>query len=242
MKTAKIIASTMGVILTTSLLHADDRPAWRSAFDLTRANLDTFTMTLMRDGSEAGSMTYGWEVKNGHYRIHDRSEMQPNILETAEALIDRDSLLPEMLSIDFTIGANRMDIDAAWQNGQATGQLVTTRDGQQQARPIADDASQVAPLRLAVIGLVAALPLGPDFKVTLPWFNSMANRTEQVTLEVTGEQMVETPAGTFDSWQVAIKGGTPENIAYVSKTRPQRIVRIDVVGQPMHFLLTKTGS
>jgi len=230
----------MGAILSTTLLRAEDQAPWRHAFDLSRTDLSTFSMTLIRDGQPVGSMTYGWESQDGRYRIHDRSEMQPNILETAEAFVDAASLLPEKLSIDFTIGNNRMDIDAVWQDGQASGALVTVRDGEQHVRPTAANASHDAPLRMAVIGMVAALPLEPGYQITLPWFNSMANRTEQVTLAVTGEQIVETPAGTFDSWQVAIKGGSPENIAYVTKALPQRIVRIDVVGQSMHFELMKS--
>ncbi len=92
------------------------------------------------------------------------------------------------------------------------------------------------PLRLAVVGLVAALPLTEGYEFAMPWFNTMANASEDVRIAVTGVETVTTPAGTFEAYKVELRGSQPENIVYVSTALPRKIVHIDVIGQPMHFL------
>ncbi|NVJ99879.1 MAG: hypothetical protein HWE25_17130 [Alphaproteobacteria bacterium] len=210
---------------------------WRDQVNMSSADLGTFTMTLIQNGEKAGFMTYGWAQENGHYVVRDRTEMQPNIVETAEAWLDGESLLPKSVAIDFAIGENSMDIDLKWLNGWRKGAFVTVRSGERSVRDIDLQEDTIAPLRMAVIGFIAALPLDEEFQTGFTWFNTLANRGEEITISVRGSTETETPAGTFDTWIVDLKGGSPENVLYVTKSLPRKITRIDVVGQPMHFEL-----
>lgn len=232
----KLIVGTIAILGFSATAFAHDHNAWRDKIDMTRADLETFSMVMINAGEEAGSMTYGWHRDGNRFVLRDRTTMQPNILETAEAIMDADSLLPLSVTIDFAVGENRMDVDLRWQDGWRQGQLVSVRDGNETVRDVNIEVEDPAPLRMAVIGMVAALPLKEGFKTSLPWFNTLANRVEDVALIVTGSDEIETPAGAFDSWRVAVKGGSPENVIYVSKSAPHKITRIDVVGQPMHFV------
>lgn len=243
MKVKRTIIRQIAIIFALALnpasqALADDTPAWRDTFDMSRADLSRFTMILMNDGQEVGFMTYGWTEEAGRYVIRDRSEMAPNIVETAEAQIQKRSLAPEKIKIDFAIGENTMSLDLAWQDGKRSGSILTVRDGRENQHDVDELDDSAVPLRMAVIGMAAALPMEQGFEASFPWFNSMANRTEAITLTVTGEDNVDTPVGHFEAWRVALTGGTPENVIYVTKSLPRRIVRIDVVGQPLYFLLT----
>lgn len=209
---------------------------WRSLIDMDRADVSKFSMKMINNGADVGSMTYGWQQDGNTYVIKDRTEMQPNILETATGVIDARTLLPISNDIDFAVGTDLTVFDVEWQNGTLKGKVVMQKEG---ADPRTVDVSNAdnpsSALRLSIFGLIAGLPLEGGFSVSLPWYNTLSNAVETVTLAHTGFESVETPAGTFETHKVHIQNGTPENMVYVTTTLPQRIVRIDVLGQPMHF-------
>ncbi len=217
--------------------NADD---WRRKIDIASADLSNFNMVLLHKGKEAGSMTYGWLRYGDTYVVADRTEMAPNILETAKGVLDAETLLPHSVSIDFSMGNSALDIDLAWADGHRKGQFVTTRGDKENRDDINIIVDIDAPLRMSVIGMVAALPLSEANEITLniPWYNTMANKTETIQINTLGREMVETPSGTYDAHKVILNGGDVENVIYVSKRLPRKIVRIDVVGQQMTFLRT----
>ncbi|WP_417459569.1 hypothetical protein [Kordiimonas sp.] len=211
---------------------------WNKGLDLDNADLSTFRLVLMNEGAEAGDMTYGWHKMGEQYVIEDRTTMEPNIVETAKAVVDGTTLLPRSVAISLVMGESFMNVDLGWNDLNRQGKFTSKRAGSEETvREVDLIEDNPAPLRLAVVGFVAAMPLDVGFENSFDWFNTLANRTETVKISVTGTQEVETPAGNFDTYVVEISGGTPENIVYVTKTKPRRIVRIDVVGRPLHFLL-----
>ncbi|MEX0298969.1 MAG: hypothetical protein AB3N28_07850 [Kordiimonas sp.] len=229
----------MLILAACTIGFAANASDWRSQVDVNSADLSKFTMVMINAGKEAGGMTYGWHKEGDTYVVADRSEMQPNILETAKGVIDAKTLLPKSVVIDFAMGDDKMDFDFSWDKNKRTGTVKTLRGGKANTHNIDTAEEFGAPLRLAVIGMVAAFPVTETFEANLPWFNTLANKVEMITLKATGSETVEAPAGTFDTYKVAIQGGTPENVVYVTKSLPRKIVRIDVVGQPMHFLRNK---
>jgi hypothetical protein len=235
MKLLKHIA--MAALLLTPSANAEDKD-WRSQFDISRADLSFMKLTLFNEGKAAGRMEYEWERIGDTYVIKDLSQMEPNILETAKGVIDAETLLPRSIYVDFAMGASKMIIDLGWQGSHMTGSFSMTRENQDAQVREADEKIE-APLRLAVIGMVSALPLEPGYSLDMPWYNSLGRQQQSITLEVIGEELVEAPAGVFDTYKVAIKGGTPENVVYVTKAMPRKIARIDVVGQPIYFLRTE---
>lgn len=222
-----------GALPTTAADHT-----WNKGLDLSSADLSTFRLILMNEGAEAGDMTYGWRKMGEHYVIEDRTTMEPNIVETAKAMVDGKTLLPQSVAINFIMGESFMNVDLGWNGLNRHGKIVSKRaGGEETVRDIDLVEDNPAPLRLAVIGFVAAMPLEDGFHSSFDWFNTLANRVETVKIDVTGTRAIETPAGTFDTYVVELRGATPENIVYVSKEKPRRIVRIDVVGRPMYFEL-----
>nr|WP_262693595.1 hypothetical protein [Kordiimonas aquimaris] len=142
--------------------------------------------------------------------------------------------MPRTVDIDFAIGKNRTVFDFEWNDSVLSGK-VTINQSDKPERIVPINSNDNAVLRMAVFGIISALPLDDGFQMELPWFNTMSNKTESIQIIHAGQETVKTPAGTFEAHKVNLKGGTPENIIYVSKALPQKIVRIDVVGQPLHF-------
>lgn len=224
----------MLAILLIAPQTAGDDSAWRHQIDLSRADLSLFTMVLIQNDKPAGSMRYEWRRSGDTYVISDRTEMEPNILETATAIINAETLLPQKVDIDFAAGNNRTVFDLTW-NGATLNGEVTLNPENQPPKKVPVSGSPNAALRMSVFGAISAMPLKTGFSLEMPWYNSMNNTRETVHILHTGIETVVTPAGEFEAHKVELKGGTPENIIYVTIAKPQKIVRIDVVGMPLHF-------
>ncbi len=209
---------------------------WQSLVDMSRADVSRFSLKLVHNGVEAGSMTYGWVRDGNRYIVSDRTEMKPNILETAQGVINADTLLPDSITVNFAVGENTRKYDVAWADGGRTGGVVIRRpNAESRTVDFSDPEHPASALRLSVFGLIAGLPLADGFSVKLPWYNTLSNLLENIELTHAGIVTIETPAGRFETHKIDVKGGTPDNIVYVSTSLPQKIVRIDVVGQPMYF-------
>ena len=63
----------------------------------------------------------------------------------------------------------------------------------------------------------------------------MRDAYEAVTLTAMEIVSIDTPAGRFDAVRIEQRGGTPANDIYVDEASG-RVVRIDVVGQPVQYL------
>lgn len=226
----------MALFIGTSGSAAADQTSWRSLIDMKRADVSTFSMKMINEGQEAGSMTYGWRRSGNTYVISDRTEMKPNILETATGIIDARTLLPISNDIDFAVGGSKNIFDLEWDNGALKGEIHINQEGGEPRTVDVSNADHPASIiRLSIFGVIAGLPLAEGFSVDMPWYNTLSNTVENITLAHVGFETVETPAGSFEAHKIHIQNGTPENMVYVTKSMPQRIVRIDVIGMPMHF-------
>ncbi|WP_262692260.1 DUF3108 domain-containing protein [Kordiimonas aestuarii] len=230
-------------LILAMLTATTARAEWRDGLNLDNADLSLFRMIMINEGQQAGTMEYGWTRIGNQYLVEDRTSMAPNILESASALIDAKTLLPYTVMVKFSMGDSMMNVDLRWTGGNRQGQIISRRHGDGETiRDVDLVEDNYAPLRMAAIGFVAALPLQDGYQTSFDWFNTMANRTEQVRVETGGRARVETPGGSIEAYKVALRGVMPENILYITTSKPRRIVRIDVVGRDMYFLRTADHS
>jgi len=87
--------------------------------------------------------------------------------------------------------------------------------------------------------LVAALPLAEGASITVGAFEASENATRTLTAKVTGTQDVTVPAGTYSAFRVEVSGGSQPYVFYVSRETPRRLLKIEIVGQPLVFELVK---
>lgn len=87
--------------------------------------------------------------------------------------------------------------------------------------------------------LVPALPLAPGKTFNVGVFSSGDGESRVLSVKVGAADTLTVPAGKFTAYHVDITGGQAPVIFYVTTTAPRRIVRIDVVGQPVQLVLAK---
>ncbi|GBD33171.1 putative zinc protease [bacterium HR33] len=86
--------------------------------------------------------------------------------------------------------------------------------------------------------LVAALPLAEGSTFSLPVFEPAEERTRILTVKVAGVSDLTVPAGDFPVYRVEVSGTPQPFVFYVTREAPRRLVKIEIVGQPLTFELT----
>jgi len=185
-----------------------------------------------------GFMRLGWHHDDGDLQIYDRTMMPSmEIFETMEATVSAEDFTPELVSIHFYRGSAIMQIDAALESLKVKGERQVFRPGAPaDVHPIERDTPQAVMLRAVTFLLPLVMSQEPGTSLAYDWYAPMGHAVQSVTLTARDGGTVETPAGTFDTVCYELRGGSPENDIYVSRGPDPRIVRIDVLGQPLQFL------
>lgn len=90
-----------------------------------------------------------------------------------------------------------------------------------------------------------ALPWTPTAQWTFPDFvtandtirHTPVDSVRQMTLTVTGPATVSLPAGPVETWQAELRGGPAPVLYFVTKAAPHRLVRTEIVGAGIEFVL-----
>lgn len=85
--------------------------------------------------------------------------------------------------------------------------------------------------------LVAALPLSEGANFSLQVFEPAEKRTRTLSVKVAGVTDLTVPAGSFSAYKVEVSGTPQPFVFYVSRETPRRLVKIEIVGQPLTFEL-----
>ncbi|MBI1723346.1 MAG: DUF3108 domain-containing protein [Gemmatimonadetes bacterium] len=86
--------------------------------------------------------------------------------------------------------------------------------------------------------LIGALPVAAGGRWTFAAFDGGENTVRTMTVSVSGEESVTTPAGTFACWRVEVNGGQIPVVFSVPKEAPYTHVKLELVGAPIVFELT----
>ena len=128
-----------------------------------------------------------------------------------------------------------------YENGRVKGRAQTPAPGAA-APKVTDVDTALAPGTIdvnALQPLMAALPLTEGASVAVAVFEASDNATRTLTAKVTGTQEVTVPAGTFSAFRVEVAGGQQPFVFYVGREAPRRLLRVEIVGQPLVFELVK---
>jgi hypothetical protein len=86
--------------------------------------------------------------------------------------------------------------------------------------------------------VVLALPYAAGARWSMPVFSSGQGNVRTLTVSVTGEETVTTPAGTFQTWKVEVAGLDQTVNMYISKDERPALIKLEIVGAPLAFELT----
>ena len=231
-----ITAAISAAIICSGAAGAQDA-SWRDRADPERYEAGEMHLGLFYDGEREGSMRYGWRVEGDTLHIYDRTMWgSREIYESFEAEMAADDLDPQSLSIRFYQESAILYIDAGFAPGRVEGERRIQQPLQDiQAAPFETELPEGALIRGAAFMLAGAVPLAVGDQVEFPWYAPLSGQTATVTLTAVETVQIETPAGAFDTIRIELRGGSPDNDIYVDQASG-RVVRIDVLGQPMQFL------
>jgi len=191
-----------------------------------------------------GFMRLGWYREGEDLVLYDRTMMPSmEIYESMEARVSQDDFAPRSVSIQFHRGSAIMRIDAVLEENHVVGERAVERPGvATDTTPIELATPESTMLRAVTFLLPLLMGQEPNTALAYHWYAPLGNAVQSVSLTATDGGTVETPAGAFDTVRYELRGGTPENDIYVSRGAEPRIVRIDVLGQPLQFLAPATTN
>lgn len=134
-----------------------------------------------------------------------------------------------------------LEIHLVYRNGRVNGRAQTPVPGA--AGPKVTDVDTALAQGTIDINafqpLVAALPLAEGASIAVAAFEASENVTRTLTAKVSAPQDVTVPAGTFSAFRVETAGGAQPFVFYVGRDTPRRLLKIEIVGQPLAFELVK---
>lgn len=91
----------------------------------------------------------------------------------------------------------------------------------------------------AMMMIIPALALAEGAAITVNVFSTNDAAVKPLSVTVSGVEDVTVPAGAFTAYRVDVTGGQTPLKLWVSQEAPRRVVRFEIVGQPVVFELVK---
>jgi len=228
----------MRTIVLAVVLAAPGRPiAAQSPFDLTRLTTGEQAFELRAGGRAAGTLTASLTMSGGEWTYVEKTVIPGRTEQTTRV---RMSGAGELVAVsqNGTTPAGATSIDVRYAAGRAKGTAtVPTPSG---VRTVSID---TAIQRFAIDdnllqALLPALPLRAGARVAVQIFKSGQGTATEMTLMVSGEEKIEVPLGTFNTWKVTAQG-TPNVSFYVAQKAPYQLLRMTVDGSPLEMVRIK---
>jgi predicted Zn-dependent peptidase len=224
-------------------LVADDLNPRTTAVSLDPAQLvarrDSFA--FMFQGNAMGSqVTDLREEAEGMVYVEQTSIPVMGMTQMTQVRMAKGSMAPQLVEQSGQVGGQNTETKVTIADGRASGRAQSPQQGGlvktvEVDTTIATGTFEVNQLQ----AIVPALPLAEGASITLNVFNASDATTKAFTFKVEGVEDVTVPAGTFPSFRVSLTGGDLPVVFLVSRDTPRRVVKIEIVGQPVVFELVK---
>jgi hypothetical protein len=141
---------------------------------------------------------------------------------------------PVAYKFNMAAGPQQAKADIAFADGVAKGHVEGGKDG---AKDVNVPLVKGAILKSSIDVLLSTLKLETGQSYKFPVIDGQSGGLENVTLEVTGEQDVMVPAGSYATYKVRVKSGEGEQLMYVRKEAPHVLVKQEVPAQGLNIEL-----
>lgn len=141
---------------------------------------------------------------------------------------------PKSYNFSMAAGPQNMTSQLSFADGKATGRVEGGKDG---GKDVDVELVQGAILKNAVDLLISTLPLAPGASFKFPVLDAQSGGMENLSIEVTGEEDVMVPAGSYSTYKVRVKSGDGEQIMYVQKAAPHWLVKQENPAQGLNIEL-----
>ena len=232
------IKASLEKIAPVTLLDAEGKP-------LDPASLEVKASAIKLDGSllKPGTATYDLKLQGNPFgtvtsalsRENDEWVAKETVTsamfnQTGEMHVKAADLTPVSVTQSTTQGATTLSSDLKLADGKVVG---TAALPEQMGGNKTFDTPVPAGTLLPGVGelAISVLPLEAGRTITLPVFSVRSGAVENQAFNITGEEQVTVPAGTFDTYKIAVGGDQPMT-SWVRKALPHVLVKQEYVGAP----------
>ncbi len=188
-----------------------------------------------------GGKALGWQTTqlvrtDGSLRLVDEFTLGEFVHQRTEIELGRDGRVRWVQQGGVVNGAmNRLSLE--YRRDRVRGVVVVaTRDG-----PVTLEADTTLPAGTiddnAIALFLPALPWAAGSRWSFRVYIGSENAVRLMTLTVLGPASVTLPSGPVDTWEAELDGGNAPIRYYVTRSKPHRIARFELIGTGIEWIL-----
>lgn len=210
-------------------------------FDRTQLVARRDSFQIVAQGTPLGHSVTAWsEAEDGPTYWEITAIPMMGMTQETNVKLDPATLAAVSVDINGNFGGRTAETHLAYDNGHVTGSAQTPKPTGEIATVDVDTTLATGFIDMNLVQpLLPALALADGASFTVSAFDASENRIKTITLKVTGTQDVTVPAGTFSTFRVEMTGIEQGAVYFVTTDSPRRLVKTEVVGQPIVFELIR---
>jgi zinc protease len=223
------VVDTEGEPIDVDAMAAAAAEAASRSYDASVLEPRAMEYGILFQGNEVGTVVVRWDREGDAFAVVTEQNM-PNVQVTQTTEFDALTFAPIRSS---TAAGPMGEFGVEVQDGRAVG---TTLDPQSGPR----DVDVALPEGTALEGQLDIALAVTDFddagEITLSVLTD-AGGIQPITATVDGEESVEVPAGTFETYRLQVTGGPQPTTVWVTKSDPHIVVKREIAGRPVSIEL-----
>ncbi len=200
------------------------------------ARRDSFKIAFQ--GNEVGNLISEVVFEGETIRYREATTI-PAMAMTTEStvLLDPESLAPLSTTQAGQLGGQNIESRLTYEAGRVMGQVQTPSQTGIETKQVDTELVEGTVDASVVQMLIPAMPLAEGASLTVHAFTPAEGTVKPISVDVTGVEEVTVPAGTFSTYKVEVTGGDQPLTLNVSVDEPRKVVRMQLLAQPVVFEL-----
>ncbi|GFZ93639.1 hypothetical protein GCM10011531_27020 [Aquaticitalea lipolytica] len=200
--------------------------------------IDSFQM--IQNDKVVGHWVWETQINEDEIIFKDESVLTGVVNETFILKFDRQKLNTAIVDMKMWTDADTLKVDI----NRTTNKDIKASfnlSGRSRKKTIVDTIFQKeVVLRAEVFALLPSLSNYENLNESIETFFMDSGKTATMNLKYLGEEEVTVKAGKFNTYKLSFEGEKQiSNIIYLRKDYPRRIIKVEVVGQPLTIELVK---
>jgi zinc protease len=211
------------------------------SFDLEQLRARTDSFQVVIQGTPMGSQVSELrEEADGLVYLERTAIPLIGLTQETRVVMDPTSLAARSVDQNGRAAGQPAETHVTFAEGRVRGRAQTPGMGGQPKVTEVDTTVAAGTLDVNQLqAVVPALPLAEGASFTAMVFNSADASIKPFTVAVESVEDVTVPAGTFSVFRVSLAGGSAPATLYVTRETPRRVVKLEIVGQPILFELVR---
>lgn len=208
------------------------------AFDLSRASLGRDSFAVMVQGNAFGGFVTEITTAGDTLVYAERVSIpMAGVQSTTTVRAHARTLAPFAVESRSTQGGQQGETKLTYHGTHVTGTATVPQAGGPKTVTVDTTLAEgtLDDEMLHVITIAAPLTEGASFTVNA--FDAAESAVRPATVRVVGAEQVTVPAGAFEAYRLEVSSGRQTVIYFVTRATPHRVVKLELVGQPVTFEL-----